>query len=38
MFEPEDFTNAAIVAAAGTAPAAARNAGRAREHMLRLSR
>ena len=36
MFEPEDFADATVVTAAGAAPAAARNAGRAREHTIRL--
>lgn len=38
MFEPEDVTETTIAPATGSTPAAARNAGRAREHTIRRSR
>jgi Domain of unknown function (DUF4913) len=38
MFEPEDFADSTILAAAGSAPAVAQTAGRAREHTSRRSR
>jgi Domain of unknown function (DUF4913) len=38
MFEPEDFAETTIAAATRSTPAAARNAGRAREHTIRRSR
>ena len=38
MFEPEDFTETTIAPATGSTSAAARNAGRAREHTIRRSR
>jgi hypothetical protein len=34
MFEPEDFDDAATTAAASSAPKAARNTGRTREHTI----